>query len=496
MSRRTGFDRSEAPGTGDFRDAPWHRTRGLALIDAAHPGSTWDYRALDKRACERAQLLLAQGLRPGDLVAVCECQVMDLILMQHALARAGAALLPLRREPPLQKGNAVSSKGMAALLDATGVDWIWEGGSAGRLVPSSRNAQRLRRAQSWPSPLALVVETSGSSGAPRAAMLTAQNLMTSAALVNRRLGLTSEDTWLCCLPLRHIGGLSITYRCALAGAAVLVREGFQAKSVADDLARHGVSHVSLVPPMLARLLELGRPPPRSLRVLLVGGQSLSTPLARRALESGWPLHVTYGMTETASQVATSPRLTKPPTPGAVGRPLDHLELDCPVCPGAPAPPRLRGPLVMAGYANPARIPGTGLEGGWFTASDLACLERGGGLRVLGRADEVLVTGGIKVHPAGVEVALTEAPGVRDLAVVGVEDPVWGERLVALYSGESTPAELEAWCRARLPGPERPRAFVALSELPTLSSGKRDRRRLRELALGAGSTEPDHPKRGP
>ncbi len=104
---------------------------------------------------------------------------------------------------------------------------------------------------------------------------------------------------------------------------------------------------------------------------------------------------------------------------------------------------------------------------------------------------MLVSGGVKVHPARVEAALGAAPGVRDLVVVGVEDPVWGERLVALYSGDVDPAELDAWCRARLPGPERPRTFVALQALPTLESGKHDRRRLSEIAR-ARLAPPDQP----
>ena len=152
--------------------------------------------------------------------------------------------------------------------------------SRGAAVPASAH---------WPSPLALVVETSGSSGAPRAAMLTLGNLLTAAALSNAHLGFAPGDCWLCCLPLRHIGGLSITYRCALAGATLLLHPGFDAAAVAADLAPRAVTHLSLVPPMLARLLALGRPPPPSLRVVLVGGQSLSAPLARQAIAAGWPL---------------------------------------------------------------------------------------------------------------------------------------------------------------------------------------------------------------
>jgi O-succinylbenzoic acid--CoA ligase len=140
---------------------------------------------------------------------------------------------------------------------------------------------------------------------------------------------------------------------------------------------------------------------------------------------------------------------------------------------------------MEGYANPERVPGDGLEDGWLRTSDLACLGPGGHLRVLGRADEVVVTGGVKVHPSRVEAVLASAPRVGEVAVLGVPDPVWGQRLVAAYTGGAEVRELDAWCREHLPGAERPRGFVRLSELPTLGSGKRDRARLRELVVAWG-----------
>ena len=475
-----------------FAQAPWTAGPGLALIQAVGPDDAsadpcWTYDDLAARVAALAGDLRSQGLAPGQLVAVPERPAAGLVLMQHALARVGAALLPVRL--------AADDPGVGPLLALTGAEWgwHWDGPVGGRLTrldaahsegsaPPCAPAP-VSGAWVWPSPLALVVETSGSTGAPRAAMLTQHNLLAAAALSNRHLALRAGDCWLCCLALRYIGGLSITYRCALAGATQLLHEGFDAELVAADLERRGVTHLSLVPPMLARLLALRRPPPPSLRVLLVGGQSLSTQLAGQAIAAGWPLHLTYGMTETASQVATSGRLSASPAPGQVGRPLAGLEVDCPGGPDGPAPLRVRGPVVMAGYANPGRRPGLGLADGWFTTSDLGRRGEDGALSILGRADEVLVTGGVKVHPGWVESLLAGAPGVGAVAVVGVEDSVWGQRLVAFYTGEARPAALDAWCRANLAGPQRPRAFRSRAELPLLNSGKLDRRRLRVLALG-------------
>ena len=462
-----------------FGGAPWGDGGGLAVIAGgrADPGDArWTYDGLAERAERLARTLCAQGLRPGQLVAVPESPPEQVILMQHALARAGAALLPLP--------CAAEPAAAGALLGVAGVEWTWSGGigDAGRLHPVA-GPQRLTEDRHWPSPLALVVATSGSTGSPRAVMLTQANLLAAAALSNRHLGLAPGDCWLCCLPLRHIGGLSIAYRCALAGATVLVHPGFDAAAVAVDLGRRGVTHLSLVPPMLARLLDLGIAVAPSLRVVLVGGQSLDPALAGRAIAAGWPLHVTYGMTETASQVATSGRLTAVPEPGVVGRPLPGLEVAGVAPGGAGTPLRVRGPVVMAGYANPGRRPGLGLEGGWFTTADLASRGADGSLCILGRADEVLVTGGVKVHPGRVESLLAAAPRVGRVAVVGVADPVWGERLVALYTGEASPKSLDLWCREHLAGPERPRVFRPRSELPLLASGKVDRRALRALAAG-------------
>lgn len=445
-----------------------------ALVDAdgTEPGLTWD--GVGERIAGIGSGLLAQGLRPGELVAAGLGPGLATPLMQLALPRLGAALLPLG-----------GSQDPGALMGLAGAEWACSGDGPDLCGRWSRRAPALghdtpHRAMRWSSPLALVVATSGTSGAPRAAMLTAANLVHSARSVNGALGFSLGDRWLCCLPLSHIGGLAILYRCALAGGTLVRRARFVAAEVLDDLARWRITHCSLVPAMLAALVELG-PAPASLRVALVGGQGLSPALAQRAIAAGWPIQVSYGMTETASAVAISARLGRAPADGWVGPALPGIEIACPDCSSGPGPLALRGHQVMAGYANPARCPGEGLVDGWLTTADLACRAPDGMLRVAGRADAVLVTGGVKVHPERIEGLLSGAPGVGEVTVVGVEDPVWGMRLVACYTGDADPAGLDAWCRVHVPSAERPRRFMHLAVLPRLASGKPDRRGLQVLA---------------
>jgi O-succinylbenzoic acid--CoA ligase len=278
----------------------------------------------------------------------------------------------------------------------------------------------------------------------------------------------------------------IGYRCALAGATVVLHERFDAEAVGRDLDTHRVTHISLVPPMLDRLLAVKKGPPRWLRVLLVGGQALDGTLARRAIDAGWPLHVTYGMTESASQIATSTRLAAAPATGVVGPMLPGIELRCDGTAESPAPIRIRGAVVMAGYANPLRLPGVGLEEGWYSSSDLGYLTPSGDLAILGRADEVLVIGGEAVLPSRVEDRLRSAPGVDSAVIVGLPDPVWGHRLVAVYAGRIDPAGLDAWAREHLGSRERPREFRRLGRLPALESGKTDRRGVRRLVAHAST----------
>lgn len=336
------------------------------------------------------------------------------------------------------------------------------GGTAFPLPPNLTDGHRerlveLAGAAAAPA-LALIVATSGSTGAPKGVRLPWRAVAAGARMSARALGLTPGDAWLACLPLHAVGGAMILYRCWRAGATAVVHDGFDAKAVAHDLARRRITHVSLVPPMLARLLDLGVPPPLTLRCALVGGAALHDTLLARARAAGWPLRLSYGMTETGALAAVDGE----PLPGARFRIAANGTLE------------IATPARMAGYLGERDI------GAWLPTRDLGRVDAAGRVTVTGRADDMLVSGGVNIQPADIEARLAACPGVREAAITGIDDPVWGQIVTALYEGEASEASVAAWCRAHLPRTHRPRRLHRVARLPRTASGKLDRRALPAL----------------
>lgn len=471
--------------TGSLSPAGWLQRRGeqspgrVALVGSR----TLDYGQLAGEAARLARRLESGGVRHGQILAAQLDSTEQLARVFYAALYLGAVLLPL--DPALEQGRQgrlLSRVGARHLIAAEAptdgaVGWISPatvlaepcGDGAGLIEP--------------PQPLEgdevqLIIATSGTTGEPKGVMLSAANLVASAAASQQRLSLNPDDCWLACLPLFHIGGLSILLRCLAAGARVRLEAGFDAARVWQRIAAGGVTHISLVPAMLDRLLlqSAGQAPPMALRVVLVGGGPLSCALAQRAHAAGWPLCVSYGMSETASQFATDCSAQAGTVAGQVGLPLPGYE----VAIGVTGRIRVRGPAVMRGYANAARAAGEGLDMDWFETGDLGSLDEQGRLTVIGRADDLLVSGGKNIHPAEVEERLLQCPGVNAVGVSGRDDPVWGTTLVALFTGTLSEPELEQWARQQLPGHLRPRLFKRVNTLPLNRMGKLSRPALRAL----------------
>jgi O-succinylbenzoic acid--CoA ligase len=319
----------------------------------------------------------------------------------------------------------------------------------------------------------VVLRTSGSSGEPKLVVHDARSLTASARMSSEHLGWRDDDRWLLCLPFSHVGGLSILIRCLAARRPVVALPSFDPDAVLDAIVRHRVTLLSLVPTMLQALLEhdrrgvLTRP-----RALLVGGAHTSAALRAEAHARKVPIATTYGLTETASQVATQvPGQASDPRSEDSGRPLPGVGLRI-----TQGRVEVRGPMLMRGYlGEPALAPDA-----WFATGDLGALDEQGRLHVHGRADEIIVSGGENVAPAEVERVFGAIPGVRAALVFGVPDVRWGELIaVALVLGEgiSARAVLDR-ARPELPTYARPRRWARVAALPLGPSGKPDRARAR------------------
>jgi O-succinylbenzoic acid--CoA ligase len=295
--------------------------------------------------------------------------------------------------------------------------------------------------------------------------------------------------------LYHVGGLSIVWRSALYGTAVALpppRPSFDPGGLWDDLHRLRASLISLVPTMLYRLLQaVAAPPPAFLRVALIGGAAAGPEVLNPALARGWPLALTYGLTEATSQVATAAPPQVRRKPGSVGRPLLFTQVSVRDDAGRPLPAGqvgeiwVRGPVVFAGYwpSDAAATPAVFVEG-WLRTRDAGYLDADGDLWVLARRADLIVTGGENVTPQEVEAVLRQHPAVADAAVVGLPDPEWGQIVAAAVVPQPerslSPEDLQAYCRTHLAGYKIPRRFVFVDALPRTASGKLRRAAVRAL----------------
>lgn len=306
---------------------------------------------------------------------------------------------------------------------------------------------------------ALVLFTSGSTGGSRGVVHTHASVAAISAA--SQLGWQTDDRWLATLSLARAGGVAIAIRCHVAHVPVELAD--DGEPLAAALERATIA--SLVPTQLSQLLEdPGWRSPHKLRAVLIGGAPAPRSLITAALDRGVPVHETYGLTETLGQVATAA------TPGGPLVALPGVELTAGAA-DAPAPIRIRAPMLAARYLDGEAIAPE------LVTSDLGWVDGEGSLHVAGRADDVIVTGGHKVHPTEVEAVLAGTVGVRAACVFGVADARWGQIVGAALA--VTPrfdriAAARSW-HAKLPAHARPRQLAIADALPVLTGAKIDRR---------------------
>jgi O-succinylbenzoic acid--CoA ligase len=500
------------------------RAHATATPDAPailEPGRTWSFAALDALADSLATGLAAVGLRPGDRVALVATPSARAIGLLAAAGRAGACVAPLgtrltAREladaglemgPRLVVHDGEHANGAGALgVPTVGLDALatLAGASPTPAVALDPNAA------------AVAILTSGTTGRPKAALLSHAAMAASAG--SWSAALPPATGWLLCLGLAHVAGLGVAWRAIGAGVPLRVVPDFDPEIVLNAL-RHGpASHVSLVPTQLACLLDAddtaraagpadaaraadhdtGNPAGpglgAGLRAVLLGGAPIPPALVTRALAAGWPVVPTYGLTEAGSGVTALLTADAATRPGSAGKPLPGVALRIadPAADGTGVI-QVRTPAAFSGYLGPEATADAFDPGGWLRTGDTGRLDADGFLYVLDRRDDLLVSGGENVVPAEVEAVIAEHPAVAEAGVVGRADATWGAVPIAalvLRPGAAAPtnAELRAFCLARLAPYKVPAAFFMVTSLPRTPSGKLRRAELRAALAGTPRSE--------
>jgi O-succinylbenzoic acid--CoA ligase len=467
-------------------------------------GERWTFAELDRQVALLAFELAAAGVGEGERLALLAGNGAGFVHIVHAAPRLGAVLVPLNVhltvpellrqvedcEPALLVHDDANCEKAAVLSAARRgprclplVDLV---AATGASAPNANTRDLVDL-----SAVHTIIYTSGTGGAPKGAMLTFGNHWWSAMGSALNLGLRADDRWLACLPLFHVGGLAILLRSVIYGTPVVLHESFDARQVDRAIDEDAVTIVSLVPTMLARLLEERgeRPLPAHLRCLLVGGGPLPTSLLEACARRRWPVAPTYGLTEAASQVATLAPDEAVGRTGSAGKPLFPTEIriggedDAEAPPGVSGEILVRGPTVTPGYFGRPDDSAEALRGGWLHTGDVGYLDADGYLHVLDRRDDLIVSGGENVYPTEVEEILRSHPEVVDAGVTGLPDDEWGHIVVAVVvlrdGSDVRSGELLALCRERLAPFKVPKDLRFLANLPRNAAGKLQRWELRQ-----------------
>ncbi len=420
----------------------------LSLAAAKHPDRValegperaLTYAELLREAGAAAHTIHSLGAGTGSRVALALAPGEEFVVALHACLLAGVAAVPIDLRLS-ERERAQRARETEIVISE-----LLERGS-GTIAPASLEGD----------PTVAVMHTSGTTSTAKPVALSRGNFLASALGSAVALGLDPQERWLCPIPLTHVGGLSIPIRSAIYATGVVLHGRFDIDAVLRELmdSERAITLVSLVPTMLARLLDAGLERPPTLRWALLGGGPIAPALLERAAAAQVPVAPTYGMTEACSQIAT------------FGWPLPGVDLRL-----VGREVHVRGPIVAAGSLA---------ADGWLHTGDLGRFDERGRIEIIGRLGDTIISGGENVVPTEVEAVLLAHPAVADAAVFGRPDREWGERVVAavvLRAGQAVQVdELRAHCAQRIAPFKVPKSVEFRTQLPRTASGKLVRREL-------------------
>ncbi|NMP23389.1 o-succinylbenzoate--CoA ligase [Sulfobacillus sp. DSM 109850] len=451
----------------------------------------WTFAELDADVARLAGILADWGIGLQHRVAYRLRRSPEQVMLAHALTRLGAVLVPLNTRLKPGELEPIIQNADPTLIVEDGSDFAWPDTGHRRIIleelMEGSLAQPLFTATLNFEDLHALVYTSGTTGTPKGVEITVGNQWWSAMGFGLNAGLEPHDRWLHIMPLFHVGGLTILFRSVIHGSTVVLEEGFDQVRTYDTLIRERISLLSVVPTMVHRLLELDGDAPPHLRLALLGGAPAAPALIERAHQRGYRVVPTYGMTETCSQIVTLEESEWPKRAGSSGHP--NLPVDVrimkdnrPLPAGKVGEIWVRGPMVARGYWNNPQATRTTFHDGWLRTGDIGYLDPDGFLYVIDRLRDMIIRGGENIYPSEVEQHLVGHPGVSDVAVFGVQDEEWGQRVavaVVVSDPALTPKDLRNFLSNRLASYKIPSIYYRVDAIPRNASGKILRATLRD-----------------
>ncbi len=481
---------------------------------------SYSFFELDEKVDEAARALRAQGIRAGDSVVLMLKNVPEFIILQQAIGRLGGAAVTISWRSTLSELRYLvdNSQARCIFFDASVAEVVRE------LMPSAKEqlagrafavrgevadfesfedvvregaaAGASEAIDDLADEAAVVIYTSGTTGKPKGAVRKfSRDAMVQVLSFMGETPMRVGQTHLAVCPLYHSTAFGFVALSYVLGSTVVLLDQFEPQLFLDALEQHNVDHTAVVPTMLHRTLGLGADAIRSrdtsnLKAIFTGGAPLSARLATDIMAAyGDKLYNFYGSTETGLVTVASPTDLRA-APGTIGRCIGGNDIrlirddDTLAAPGEVAELFVRSGNLVDGYHGNLDATRASMKAGYFSVGDLARCDSRGHYFLEGRKRDMVISGGVNVYPREVESVLAAHPAVGEVAVIGVADDEWGERVRAFVAlapeAKCDEADLLAYCRDELAGPKRPREIVFMDQLPRNPTGKVLKRQLREL----------------
>jgi fatty-acyl-CoA synthase len=469
-------------------------------------GKTWTYAEMQDRFDRLAAALRAGGVCRGDRVAFIGFNQPAFFDVMFAASRLGAIFVPLNFR--------LTGPELQYIINDAGVHTIVADGTHRPVIESIRGSLPCRQylcadgeAPKWtslnsfigdtaplaqgesikPGEVAVIMYTSGTTGRPKGAMLTHDNIWWNNSMSLLTLDALENDVTLVVAPLFHIGGLNVTTLAAFQKSAhVILHRGFDPARFIEDIVKYKVTTTFAVPAMLLAVSQqpsFANADLSTLRMVVCGGAPVPEPLLKLYAKRGVPINQGYGLTETAPMLTFLTSEWGEAKLGSAGRPGFFIEVEVVGADGkflresgARGEVVARGPNIMKGYWNKPEATAAAIdEGGWFHTGDVGYFDADGFLYICDRVKDMIISGGENVYPAEVEAVLYGHPSIAEVAVIGQPDEKWGEAVVAIAAlkpGQSLSLEaLRAWGTERLARYKLPTRLETIEALPRNPAGK-------------------------